>query len=313
VSPDRIVVPGGSGFIGRSLIPALARAGYDAVVLSRFGTPIPGARVAVWDGRSPGDWARELDGAAAIINLAGRSIDCRHTPRHRDEILRSRLDSVSAIARAISACARPPAVWVQAGGIGYYGDRGDEALDESAPPGTGFLADVCRAWEDALAAAPAKSARKLMLRIGVVLGRAGSALRPLARLARWGLGGRVGSGRQYISWIHMDDTIGIILRALTDTSMEGILNATAPEPVTNEAFMRTLRRVLGRPWSPPIPALSLRLGARLIGTEASLALEGCRVLPRRLESMRHAFRFSHLEPALRDLVAREHRAHTRKA
>jgi uncharacterized protein (TIGR01777 family) len=217
-------------------------------------------------------------------------------------ILDSRVDSVRAIGAALRAVDSPPAVWVQQSTAHIYGDTGDEVLDDSSPPGTGFAPDVGRAWEAALAEATLPSVRTVALRTSFVLGRSGGALGTLARLARWFLGGTVGTGRQWLSWIHIDDMNAIALRALTDATMSGNFIATAPNPVTNREFMAELRRVLGRPWSPPAPAPLVRVGAWLMRTDPELALLGRRVVPSRLMADGFTFRFPDLRPALEDLL-----------
>lgn len=297
----RVVLAGGSGFLGRSLARELESRGYEAVILTR--SPAPGsAREVAWDGRTPGAWCAQLEGAEAVVNLAGRSVDCRYTPENRREILSSRLDSVRVLGEAIRQCATPPKVWVQAASLAILGNSGAAVRDESSPPGEGFSVDVCRQWEAAFAEQRSPATRQVLLRIGFALGRDGGALDKLARLTRWGLGGAVGSGEQYISWLHIDDLNALFLRAIENPSMEGVYNATGPSPVTNAEFMRTLRHVLHRPWSPPVPAWAVRVGARLMGTEAELALSGRRGLPQRLLAEGFHFRHENLHEALEDIL-----------
>jgi uncharacterized protein (TIGR01777 family) len=255
-----------------------------------------------WDGRTAGDWQRELDGAAGVINLTGKSINCRHTEKNRREIIGSRVDSVKALAGAIEQCAVPPPVWVQSAVLAIYGDGGDAILDESSPEGEGFLADVGRAWEGAFDAAKTPRTRKVALRIGLALGPHGGGLGTLSALTRWFLGGTVASGRQYISWIHIMDLNGMFVRAVEDPEMVGAFNATSPNPVTNSLFMRELRRALHRPWSPPAPAPMVRLGAWLMGTEAKLALKGQRCVPRRMLERGFEFSYPELRAALQNLT-----------
>jgi uncharacterized protein (TIGR01777 family) len=256
-----------------------------------------------WDGRTAGAWAAELDGAAGIVNLVGRSVDCRKTAANRRVNLESRVDSVRALGLACGQVARPPGVWVQSGTGHIYGDPpGDTVITDDSPLGSGFAPDVGRAWEAALAEAAPADCRCVVLRISFVLGRQGGALRTLSRLARCFLGGAAGSGRQWISWIHEADLIAIILRALADPAMHGTYLTTAPSPVTNAEFMRELRRALGRPWSPPVPAPVVRLGAWLMRTDPELALLGRRCVPARLLAEGMAFEFPVLAGALRDLV-----------
>jgi len=184
--------------------------------------------------------------------------------------------------------------------VGFYGDTGDRVDDENTPAGTGNLADICGAWEDAFQAVPPPAPRKVVLRIGFVLGREGGALPVLSKLARLGLGGATGSGRQYISWIHLADVVRMFITAIEE-DLAGVYNAVGPDPVTNAQFMRELRRVWHRPWSPPVPAFAVRLGARLMHSEPDLALMSCRCRPRRLEDAGFIFNFPKLDQALAEL------------
>jgi uncharacterized protein len=301
MNEPRIIIAGGSGFIGTGVARKFARRGYAVTVLSR--TPrLRGddVRETSWDGKTVGDWAKLLDGAQAVINLTGKNINCPHTPQNVREITASRVNSVNAIAAAIAQAAAPPPVWVQASATGFYGDTGDTACDESVPNGTGTLAEICRAWEAAGAVTLPKT-RKVTLRIGFVLGPGGGALPVLARLTKFFLGGAVGNGKQFISWIHLRDLLALFHAAVADEKFSGTYNAVAPNPVTNAAFMRELRLVLDRPWSPPAPALAVKLGAKLMGSEPSLALTSQRCVPKRLLDAVFPFRFTELRPALEDL------------
>jgi uncharacterized protein (TIGR01777 family) len=254
-----------------------------------------------WDGKTQGEWSDVVDGARAVVNLAGRSVNCRYTEENRREIVESRVNSVKAIAEAIRRAGTPPEVLVQSGSLAIYGNPGECECDEASPPGSGFSADTCVAWEQAFAGDALDVPRRVLLRIGFVLGRDGGALEMLARLTRRFLGGRVGDGRQFISWLHVRDMNRIALWAIDSTDANGVFNATGPNPVTNEAFMRELRRALGRPWSPPTPAWAVALGARFMGTEPSLALEGRRCAPKRLVEKGFEFEFPELGPALGDI------------
>ena len=303
---NQIIIAGGSGFLGQALAPVLVERGYQVIVLGRGAS---GRRHGVehlqWDGSTLGDWATALDGARAVVNLTGKSVNVRHTPENKREILRSRVDSVRALGKAIARCATPPQVFVQASGIGFYGDTGDRPVDESALSGSDFMAEVCREWEGALDALHLPATRKVVLRIGVVLGRNGGALQLLDKLTRLFAGGAVGSGRQFISWIHIDDIVRMFVAAIEQPGLAGTFNATAPEPVTNAEFMRELRRALHRPWSPPVPAPFARLGAWLMGSEGDLALLSFRCPPRRFIAHGFAFHFANLKTALGDLYGND--------
>jgi uncharacterized protein (TIGR01777 family) len=305
----RVILAGGSGFLGRSLAEELSRQGREVVILSR--TPkrdSPGpAREVAWDGRSVGEWAGLLEGAEAVVNLAGRSVNCRYTPANRREIVESRVNSVKAIGRAIRECAEPPKVLVQAASLAVYGDAGARVCDEGAPAGRGFSAETCVRWEEAFDSLELPATRKVLLRIGFALGRGGGALATLSRLARLYLGGTVGGGRQYVSWLHADDLNRIFVRGIERARMEGVYNATGPCPVTNAEFMCELRCALRRPWSPRVPERLVRLGAFLMRTEAELALAGRRCLPERLVEENFKFLYTNLESALADIFREDSR------
>lgn len=304
----KVILAGGTGFIGTALARRWRERGAEVVVLTRS---FPrrrgdGVREVRWDARTVGPWAAELSGATLLVNLTGASINCVHTPANRRLILATRLDAVRALGAALAACPAPPAAWVQSSATGYYGERADVRCDETAPPGDSFTAGVCRQWEAAFAAACPPTVRPVVLRIGVVLGRRGGAYPPLARLARWFLGGRAGSGRQGISWILLDDLEEIFLRAGEAPAMRGAYNACAPEPASNAAFMRALRASLHRPWSPPAPAPLVALAARwLLRTDPTLALQGQFAVPARLLAAGFRFRTPRLAAALQALAARD--------
>lgn len=303
MSRSRIILAGGSGFIGNALATALCERGREVVVLTRRPRIRPdGVKEVAWDGESLGNWEQFVDGADGVINLAGKSINCVFTAGNRQLILNSRVNSVRAIATAIHQATKPPRVWIQAGAIGYYGQT-YAPVDEASPNGSGFLAETCHAWEEAMRLYPLPPTRTVTLRFGAVLGRNGGALPPLLRLTRCFLGGAAGNGHQFISWVHLTDVVRVMMRVMEDESWQGAYNVTSPNPVTNAEFMRELRRFLDRPWSPPAPAWTVRLFAPLLGTDASLALESQRVLPRRLVEGGFQFHFPELQGALLDLLS----------
>jgi uncharacterized protein (TIGR01777 family) len=302
MNEKHIVIAGGSGFIGRALAQEFSARGFEVVILTR--TPSErndGVREVAWDAKNSGAWIQFLDGATAVINLTGKNINCPHTPENLREILASRVDSVNALAAALAQLQMPPRVWVQASAVGFYGDTGAVACNETSPAGANALAEICRHWEAAFNSANTPATRKVVLRIGFVLGRDGGALPVLARLTKWFLGGAVGSGRQYISWIHLADLAKMFVAAVENDYLSGPFNAVAPVPVTNAEFMRGLRGVLGRPWSPPAPEFAVRLGARLMGSEPSLALISQRCVPEKFMAAGFEFQFPQLRPALGNL------------
>ena len=302
MAQKRIVIAGGSGFIGRVLTADFLARGFEVAVLTRSPRErAGGVREVAWDGRYPGEWAQWLNGAQAVFNLAGRNINCPHTAENLSAIVASRVGSVNALAAAVAGAATPPRTWVQASATGFYGDTGDRVCDETAPVGSDALAQVCRQWEAAFQAARVPQTRKVALRIGFVLGRDGGALPVLSRLVRLFLGGAAGSGGQFISWVHIADLVRMFATAAGDEKLSGTFNAVAPVAVTNAEFMRGLRRALRRPWSPPAPEFAVRLGARFMGGEPSLVLAGSRCLPARFLSGGFQFQFPTLPAALEDL------------
>jgi uncharacterized protein len=301
-STPRVVLAGGSGFLGRSLSALLISKGYEVVVLGRAASHAAGpAHHAQWDGKTPGNWRKFLDGAMAVVNLTGKSVNCRYTPDNKREIIESRVDSVRVLGEAIAGCTKPPAAFVQAGSLAIYGDPADRWCDENAPEGDGFSVDVCRRWEAAFHAIAAPAMRKAVLRIGFALGPDGGALEMLARLTRFFLGGTVGTGRQFTSWIHIADLNRMFLAVIERDDISGVFNATAPNSVTNAEFMREMRRALHRPWSPPVPALVAHIGSWFMRTEASLALSGRRCTPKHFLERGFEFEFPELRGALEDL------------
>lgn len=300
----RFILAGGSGFLGNALAQQFIRRGDEAIVLTRRpSVRRDGIKEVAWDARSLGNWEQFVDGADAVINLAGRSINCVFTPENRWLIVESRVNATRAIAEAIQRAATPPRVLIQASAIGYYGNAGNLECDETSPAGSGFLAEACRAWEAALDTTARPATRRVVLRFGIVLGRDGGALQPLARLTKLCLGGAAGNGRQFMSWVHLEDLKAVVAAALANENWRGPFNVTAPNPVTNAEFMRELRRVFARPWAPPAPAFAVRLLAPLLGVDASLALEGQRVLPKRLLAAGFQFQFPDLPAALQDIGA----------
>ena len=298
----RIVLAGGSGFIGQSLSPFLLSKNYEVIVLTRAPSQHHGTvRKVHWDGKTLDDWLEFVNGAFAVVNLTGRSINCRHTPEYRREIIDSRVDSVRVLGQAIARCVQSPKVFVQIAGVGIYGDKGERICDENTASGDNFVTKVCEKWEAAFESLEAPATRKVLLRLGVVLGPKGGFLGLLGRLTRWFLGGQVGNGRQYFSWIHIADLSGMVLASIENQDLTGVFNATSPNPVTNGQFMRELRRALHRPWSPPVPEFATRIGSWLIGTEADLALVSQRCVPKRFQENGFNFEFPTLRQALTNI------------
>ena len=301
----RIFVTGGTGFIGSRLVERLAGAGHEILVLSRAGGPRTGAPEGAafipGDPLRPGPWQEEAASCEAAVNLAGASLSRRWTKRWKKAILESRIATTRNLVDAYLARPGASRVLVSASAVGYYGPRGDEPLDESSPPGQGFLAEVTRAWEHEAARAEAAGVRVVRARFGVVLGKGGGALEKWSRVFRGFLGGRLGSGRQWLSWVHVDDAIEAIGALLRDPGARGAYNVCAPGPVRNTEMIRALGRAFHRPSLLVVPGFAARL---VLGELASTLLTGQRVLPTRLLARGFPFRHPEIEEALGEIVGK---------
>ncbi len=301
----KIILAGGSGFLGKELSAHFIKLGYEVIILSRSPRPKEGAvQYTEWDAKTLGVWTEVLENSEALINLTGKSINCIYTKKNKEEILRSRSDSVRILHKAVQNCIHPPKVFIQVSAIGIYGNT-TSVCDESATHGSDFMTQVCEEWEETFFATKLPTTRQVVLRVGFVLGHNGGALEPLVKLTKYYLGGTIGSGKQYISWIHMQDLCRMFATVIENQDMTGIFNATAPHPVTNKEFMRSLRMVLKKGWSPPVPVTFVWLGAYLImRADPDLALSGRNVIPQRFLDSGFIFHFPELGSALRDLVVK---------
>jgi hypothetical protein len=301
-APQRIVVAGGSGLVGRRLLVALLAQGHSVQILTRTPTTaqLPkGALACSWE-----HLPTTLEEADALVNLAGEGIaDRRWTPARKTAILTSRIAATQRLREAMGRCAHPPKVLVNASAIGYYGARGDTPVDESAAPGQGFLSEVCQAWEAEALKAVDLGVRVALLRIGVVLAREGGALPKMARPVRYFQGCKLGSGTQGLSWIHLDDLVNMLLEATHNPAWVGAINGTAPQPLSNEAFTKLLAQQLHRPLLPVPGFLSTAATQLLLGDMAkALLLQGAFVLPARAQALGFRFGFPTAQAALEDLL-----------
>jgi uncharacterized protein (TIGR01777 family) len=299
-----VVVAGGSGFIGSALRRSLEAGGHRVIRMVRPGSAAAGADTVAWDPAAARIDAKSLEGVDAVVSLGGVGIgDTKWTDDRKDEILESRLVGTTLLANTVATLTAPPAVFVSASAIGYYGNRGDEVLTEDSGPGGDFLAGVCVAWEDAARPAAMAGLRVAWVRTGIVLDPSGGVLKQLLLPFKLGLGGRLGKGTQYMSWITLDDEVAAIRKVIDDPSLGGPVNLTAPNPVTNAELTATMGKVLGRPTFLPTPLLPLKLryGGELV---QHLLLDGQRVQPAKLEAADFAFGHTELEPALRALLGK---------
>lgn len=304
----RVLVTGGTGLVGGRLLPRLLERGDQVLVVTRSEQPaLPaGCTSVAGDVSSPGPWLDRIAECDAIVHLAGENVFARRwRSRFKQRIRDSRVNSSRLIAETLAKqprCAdRSPKILVNASAVGFYGFHDREELDEESPPGSDFLADVCIEWEKAAQPANDAGVRVCHLRIGMVLDDRGGGLPKLVRPFKWFLGGPVGSGEQWISWIHVADLVGLILFALDRSDASGPINATAPEPITNWGFCKMLGTVLRRPCWLPVPAVAVRL---LLGQVAAVVTKGQRAVPRRALSLGYSYQYPDLEPALRHLLKR---------
>jgi uncharacterized protein (TIGR01777 family) len=300
----RVIITGGTGLVGRPLAAGLAEDGHEVIVLSRHpegaGRLPAGVRAARWDGATAEGWGHLVEGAGAVVNLAGENLSAgRWTAERKARIVASRVNAGQAVVEAVKSAQQRPAVVVQSSAVGYYGPHGDEAVDESSPAGPDYLSRIALQWEASTQEVEGLGVRRAIIRTGVVLSRYGGALPRLLLPFRFFVGGTVGSGRQWFPWIHIVDEVRAIRFLIDRPEARGPFNLSAPNPVTYASLARTLGRVLHRPALVPVPGFALRL---LFGEMATVLLEGQREVPAALLRLGFTFRYPELAPALRDLT-----------
>jgi uncharacterized protein (TIGR01777 family) len=298
----RFAVTGASGFVGRRLVAVLQEEGHEVHVLGRAprkGLP-PEVKYFIWDPNAGAPSAESIDGVDAVVHLAGEPISQRWTPEVKRRILASRVDGTKRLVEGLQAAAQPPKCLVSSSAVGFYGDRGDEVLTEASPRGDGFLADVCSQWEQAANAARSLGIRTVTVRTGVVLAAEGGALAKMLPPFKMGVGGPVGSGEQYMSWIHRDDLVRLMIFSAVTPALDGPVNGTAPNPVTNAEFSHALGRALRRPAFLPTPKFALKL---LFGEMSEILFASQRALPKAAQAAGFDFRHSEVFAALKDAVS----------
>jgi uncharacterized protein len=301
----RVIVLGGTGLIGKALVAGLVKDGYAVVVLSRdprrYSGRLPaGVQLQGWDGRSAQGWSHLADGAAALVNLAGESIGSgRWTAARKKSILESRVNAGKAVVEAVDAAQDKPRVVIQASAVGYYGSRRDEIVTEQDGPGDDFQSGVCQAWEASTLAVEAAGVRRAVIRSGVVLSLKGGAFPLMLLPFRLFVGGKTGSGAQWLSWIHLADEIAAIRFLIKNPQASGVFNLSAPNPLTNAALSRLIGEVMHRPALLPAPAFAVRA---VLGEMSTLILDGQRVVPERLQALDFIFQYPQAEGALRALL-----------
>lgn len=303
----KVIIAGGSGFLGQCLASHFVQKGYEVVILSRKAKRDgEGIRYVVWDVKSKGPWIAELEHAAALINLTGKSVDCRYTAANKQRIYDSRIHATRVLGEVIKELERPPTLWINAASATIYRHAEDRDMDEeNGEIGTGFSVDVCQKWEAAFFDFTLSHTRQVALRIAIVLGKKGGALQPLINLSRIGMGGRQGNGEQYFSWIHETDFVQIVNFIIDNEALSGVFNVSSPNPVKNTTCMKSLRKAMKIPLGIPMPVWMLEIGAWIIRTETELILKSRRVVPRRLLESGYQFQFAHLQEAIDHLVQKE--------
>lgn len=287
----KLILAGGSGYIGSVLADHYKNKGWDVCILSRSNRIISnGSRMVVWDGATPGNWVKELEGADMLINLTGKNVNCRYHERNKAEILHSRLDATEVLHQAIALVKNPPAVWIQCVSATIYRHAEDRPMDEmTGEVGEGFSVDVCKQWEETFWR-PSSPCRRVALRTGIVMGMRDGALPRLLTLTRAGLGGSQGTGKQWVSWIHEQDMATLVDWIYTNPNATGVYNAVAPHPIQNKPMMARIRKFCRMPFGVSTPAWLLEIGAAIIGTETELVLKSRWVIPRRLTEEGFVFR-----------------------
>ncbi len=299
----RVIVAGGSGLIGRALVASLAKDGHEVIVLSRKPEDVKNlpknARAEKWDGRSAQGWGQLVNGADAIVNLAGATLSERWSDSQKKAIRESRVNAGKAIVEAVKAAGQQPRVVIQSSAVGYYGPRGAEEIGEEASAGSDFLAGICKDWEASTAELDSLGIRRVITRTGVVLDKHGGALPRMVMPVKMFIGGPLGNGQQYFPWIHLQDEVAAMRWLIDNPNAHGVYNLSAPQPLTNKEFTQAIGKVLGRPTFMPVPAFAVKM---LFGEMSSLVLDGQREVPQRLLKEGFRFKFTDAAAALRDVL-----------
>ncbi|RQO75403.1 TIGR01777 family protein [Pedobacter sp. KBW06] len=301
----KVILVGGNGYLGNVLADYYKELAEEVLILSRKPRAAKGnIRTEVWDGKEEGDWVKSLEGADLLVNLCGKNVNCRYTPKNQAEIISSRTIPTRLLGKVIAKLVQPPGLWINVTSATIYRHAEDHAQDEiSGELGYGFSIEVCKQWETAFFESEIPKTRKIALRMGIVLGRNDSVFPRLLNLVRFGLGGQQGDGQQYVSWIHEHDVARSTEWLTDEGKMEGIINCTAPAAVKNRELMKVLRKAYGIPFGLPCPQWLLEIGVRLIGTETELVLKSRWVSPKRLLENGFTFQFAEIQPAVHDILS----------
>jgi len=300
----KIVIAGGSGFLGNCLVGHYSKTGDQVVILTRAeASQTANAKYVHWDGKTIGPWTETLENCDVLINLNGKSVDCRYTDNNKALIYSTRLESTAVLGQAIQHAVNPPKLWINSSSATIYRHSLDKAMDEyTGEIGTGFSVDVCQKWEQVFNSFVLPATRKVIIRTSIVLGKKEGALKPLKTLAKLGMGGSQGPSNQYFSWLHEDDFVSIIDFITNTSTMQGVYNLAAPNPVPNRQVMKAIRHAVGAPFGLPMPTWLLTFGAILISTETELILKSRRVVPKKLLEAGYKFKFETIENAVSSLL-----------
>ncbi|MBL4663086.1 MAG: TIGR01777 family oxidoreductase [Flavobacteriaceae bacterium] len=300
-----LIIAGGNGFLGKILTEYFKSKVEKIVILSRSEEKIIGnVHYILWDGKTLGDWSKILDGSDVLINLAGKPVDCRYHQKNKDLILSSRTNSTKVLGQAIEECSQPPKVWLNSSTATIYRHSLDKEMDETTGEiGQGFSVDVATAWEQEFFRCTLSNTRQVALRTSIVLGNQGGAFPTLRNLTKMGFGGKQGNGKQKISWIHEEDFVHAVHYIIQQKEISGVINVVSPKPVTNEKFMRLLRKGTGTPFGIPMGKTLLKIGARIIQTEPELILKSRNVIPKRLVENGFQFNYESIQETITNLTS----------
>ncbi len=301
---NKLILAGGTGFLGQAIVNRFSKKGTEIIIFSRGEKrTINNVKHVHWDGKTPGEWTKELEGADVLINLTGKSVDCRYNEKNKAEIISSRVNATKNLGEAINKTNNPPKVWLNSASATIYRNAEDRPMDEfTGEIGTGFSVGVCQVWEKTFNEINNPKTRKIAMRISMVMGKGGGVLPVMTKLVKAGLGGKMGNGKQFISWIHEEDFLNAIEHLINNEQASGAYNFAAPQPIQNKEFMSLMRKQLNVKIGFPATKWMLEIGAFFIKTETELILKSRRVVPTKLVNEGFVFKHPTVESALKNLI-----------